>query len=395
MKTRLFLIMAIVFSVALGQTNEKVFYLADGTKISGIVQSETDSTIVVETAFGVVTIRRSDLKPKNVVITLNSGDIIRGEMIDRSKDKIVVKSTLGEIAISTENIVAIEDEVVVSQQVVQTQYGPMLQSVSKPVTNEWFFSKERLMDIWFDPTGFTLEKNKFYVSGLSWAFGLNDRVQISTKFWNYFWQDFNVRPKIMLFKKGNIDSQMALSVGGHFHTKGLPAKYKWMENSQEEYIWIEDTQTDSVIIKDGYVRFGAEQDEYGYWDDWVGNGDKIWYEAFGAFTVSKLRSGGNGRINYTLGASAVFYPNEDIATRIYSAVDIDITRSVKVMTELFYDPYHVHIGEMGGDNKANPIHFDLGFLTNKLPLFGLASQSDNLWVGFHFQQPFLSFYWKL
>ena len=373
---------------------EKTFHLKSGDQVTGSVKSQTDSTYVVETAFGVFTIPKSDLKPKNVVITLNSGDIIRGEMINRSKDKIVIKSTLGEIAISTENIVAMEDEEVVSQQVVQTQNGPMLQSVSKPVTNEWFFSKERLMDIWFDPTGFTLEKNKFYVSGLSWAFGLNDQVQISTKFLNYFWQDFNVRPKIMLFKKGNIDSQMALSVGGHFHTKGLPAKYKWVEDSQKENIWLEDTQTDSVIIKDGIVRFGAEQDEEGYWDDLDGDGDKIWYEAFGAFTVSKLRSGGNGRINYTLGASAVFYPNEDIAPRIYGALDIDITRSVKVMSEVFYDPYHVHIGEMIEDNKANPIHFDLGFLTNKLPLFGLASQSDNLWVGWHFQAPFISFYWK-
>lgn len=378
--------------ITIGFAQEKTFHLKSGDKITGQVVSETETTItVINPLMGEIIINKTDLQLPKVVVTLKSGDVVRGELVSRTGENVVVKSSFGELNINAENIASITDEEVVAQQVNQTQHGSVVQSVTKPVSDEWFFSKERLMDIWFDPTGFTLEKNKFYVSGLSWAFGLNEHVQISTNFFSYFWQDLNVRPKIMLFKKGNIDTQSAMSIGGHIHTQGLPAKYKWVEDAEQIINYV---QNDTVYTG-GYVRFGAEKDEFGVYDDWVGNGNKVWYEVFGAYTLSKLREGGNGRVNYTLGASAVIYPDEDLAPRVYGAVDIDITRSVKVMTEIFYDPFHVHPAELGSNKQIGTIHFDLGFLTNKIPLFGIASQSENFWVGWHFQPYFISFYWKL
>ena len=124
------------------------------------------------------------------------------------------------------------------------------------------------------------------------------------------------------------------------------------------------------------------------YNDW-GDGDRFWGELFAAFTLSKLREGGNGRINTTIGASAVLYPGEDLAPRIYLATDIDVSKSVKIMGEIFYDPFFPEMINLENDEPLNtPIHFDVGFLTNKLGL------NDNLWVGIHFQRPFIAFYWK-
>ena len=59
------------------------------------------------------------------------------------------------------------------------------------------------------------------------------------------------------------------------------------------------------------------------------------------------------------------------------------------MGEIFYDEYYPELLDREDDVKmTSPVHFDFGFLTNKLGL------DDNFWIGLHFQQPFITFYWK-
>jgi len=74
-----------------------------------------------------------------------------------------------------------------------------------------------------------------------------------------------------------------------------------------------------------------------------------------------------------------------------------VTRSVKVMAEVFYDPYYVgwlSFMDNNDDNNSD-LFFDIGFMTNKIPLFWFVGASENLWIGYHFQQPFVAFYWKI
>ena len=242
------------------------------------------------------------------------------------------------------------------------------------------------MDVWFDPTGYTIGRNKLYLSGLSWGFGLSDKVQITSRWTNYFFQDFNIRPKVTFYKTGTIESETAAAVGFHLHTRGLPGKYKWVDDARRDY----DDYGDNYSFRGGYVRLGAEKDDDGWYDDWPGNGDKIWFDIFGAYTISKLRSAGDGRTNTTFGASATIYPGEDIAPRLFVALDTDVTQNIKVMTEVFYDAYYPEIQNFDNEEKINtPFHFDIGFLTNRV------SFSENFWLGFHFQRPFVSFFWKI
>lgn len=417
------MLLILILSVLSAQ-DTKTLTLKSGDKITGQVVSETESTItIINPLMGEMVINKSDLKQQVVVVTLKSGDVVRGELVSRNANELVIESTFGKVSIPAEQVATIGDDGAPKQEIRHTPFGTTVVN-TKESDNEWFFSKERMMDIWFDPTGYTIGKNKLYMSGLSWGFGLTDKIQITSKWTSYFFQDFNVRPKMTLFQTGNVESQSAFAVGAHLHTRGLPSKYKWVNDKQtwwnydwaytdstwneqyEQWDYSNYSRIDSTFEEEGgWVNFGSKREKVD--DDWYNDenryeytnywdGDKMWFEVFGAYTISKLRAGGNGRVNTTLGASAVIYPDEEIAPRLYGAIDIDVTRNVKVMAEVFYDPYYVEWLDFvdNNDGSTSDVFFDIGFMTNKIPLFWFMGASENLWIGYHFQQPFFAFYWK-
>jgi hypothetical protein len=111
----------------------------------------------------------------------------------------------------------------------------------------------------------------------------------------------------------------------------------------------------------------------------------MWWEAFGAYTVSNLKASGQGRINHTVGASATLYPGYDLMPRAYYAVSADARRSLKLIFEVFYDPYWTSMLEFMEDKEISAIDFDFGFI---------YAYSEQLRVGIHFQRPFIAFYYK-
>ena len=378
--TNLFL--TFVFGGLLFAQETKTITMKSGDKITGQVINDTDSTLtIINPLIGQMVINKSDLKERIITVKLLSGDKIGGTLVSRSSTEIVVATAFGNVSIPADQIDTIDEAGASLPTVRHTPFGTMVVSNSTE-NDEWFFSKERLMDVWFDPTGYIIGRNKLYMSGLSWGFGLSDKVQITSRWTNYFFNDFNLRPKLQLFKKGTIESETAAAVGIHMHTRGLPGKYKWVDDVYD-YV---DGRT-----RGGYVRLGSTKDENGQYEgNGFGEGDRMWFEVFGAYTISKLRAGEDGRINTTFGASAVMYPGEDIAPRIFAAFDTDVTQNVKVMAEIFYDAYYPEIQNFDSDSKmATPLHFDIGFLTNRITF------SEDFWIGFHFQRPFVSFYWKI
>ena len=387
MKLSIYLILILVIG-ALSAQDTRTLTLKSGDKITGQVVEETDTTLtIINPLMGQMVINKSNLKERVISITLKSGDKIGGTFVSRSATEIVVATAFGDVTIPADQVETINDQSSSTPTIRHTPFGTAIVSKSTG-SDEWFFSNERLMDIWFDPTGYTIGKNKLYMSGLSWGFGLTDKVQITSRWTNYFINDFNIRPKVTFFKKGTIESETAAAAGIHMHTRGLPGKYKWVDDAHEEYNY--NTGESSRGVRGGYVRLGSRKDADGHYHDSFGEGDKMWFELFGAYTMSKLRSGGDGRMNTTFGASAVMYPGEDIAPRIFAAFDTDVTQSVKVMAEIFYDAYYPEIQNFDSDSKmASSLHFDIGFLTNRI------SFSEDFWMGFHFQRPFISFYWKI
>ncbi len=370
----LFLLIGVIFA------QEKTFHLKSGDQVTGTVKSQTDSTYVIETAFGEITIKKDDVKPEEAYIFLKSGDKLRGIIVSESEEGVTVKAQFGEVFVSREKIERIDFK----------SMGRARGQFSRPGQTErgrWYYGNERLIDIYFDPTGYVLEENVLYLSGLSWGYGLSEKVHITSKWGGYFLGDLNFRPKFMLYKTGDLKSEKSMSVGFHYHMRGLPDKRELKERLYDSY---DDEESDKE-----WVRIGSEVIE----DDWNGDGvideryydenpfesREMWWEVFGAYTVSNLKASGQGRINHTVGASATLYPGYDLMPRAYYAVSADARRSLKLLFEVFYDPYWASILELGNNENITDIDFDFGFI---------YAYSEQFRVGIHFQRPFIAFYYK-
>nr|MBC8479689.1 hypothetical protein [FCB group bacterium] len=197
------LILTIIMSTCL-MAEERTFYLRSGDKITGEVMRIDDAGIyTVKTSFGLVTFHKDDIKPEDVEIFMKNGDKVQGVIIEESDQLFKLRTGFGEVSVDKKNI----DKVDFKSREVSTP------GVSKKDDGRWYYAEEQLVDIWFDPVGFTLAENELYLSGFSWAYGLTNRFQLSSKWYSYFYGDLNLRPKYMVFKRGDVERTHALSVG--------------------------------------------------------------------------------------------------------------------------------------------------------------------------------------
>ena len=371
---------------------EKTFHLKSGDTVTGSVKSETDSTYVIDTAFGEITISKNDVRPEEAFIFLKSGDKLRGIIVSESDEGVTVKAKFGEVFISQDKIERIDFK----------SMGRARGQFSRPGQVErgrWYYGNERLIDIYFDPTGYVLEENVLYLSGLSWGYGLSEKVHITSKWGGYILGDLNFRPKFMLFKTGDLKSEKSMSVGFHYHMRGFPDKRElktwgspetWSDGTGDGYV-----EYDTTISRTEWVRIGSELIEEDWDNDGVIDerhydndpfeGGEMWWEVFGAFTVSNLKASGQGRINHTVGASVSSYPGYDLMPRAYYAVSADARRSLKLIFEVFYDPYWTSMLEFAEEKHVSDIDFDFGFI---------YAYNEKFRIGIHFQRPFIAFYYK-
>jgi hypothetical protein len=373
MKIRSIIIIAILLSGGL-IAQDKTFYLKSGDKVLGTLTTETDSTFTVETSFGAVTINKENIKPEEAIVYLKSGDKLKGVILSESEEGIKVKAQFGEVNIPKEKIERIDFK----------SMGSVARGFQRPGQTEegrWYYGKERLIDVYFDPTGYTLEENVFYLSGLSWGYGLTERFQVTSKWGGYFLGDLNFRPKFMLFKKGTLKSEHAFSVGAHFHMRGYPAKYELKTVKDFNVNWDNQTDTTWFDSRKEWRKVG----EKGYLSDEDRGGDKMWMEYFAAYTLSNLKKSGQGRINHTIGATLTTYPGYNPLPRAYYALDADARRNLKLIFEVFYDPYWASALEVSDNQEITDFDFDFGFI---------YAYSENLQIGIHFQRPWIAFYYK-
>lgn len=361
---------------------QRTFNLRSGEIITGQVVEESDSAFQIITSFGTITLMKAQIQPRMVEIELKDGNRIKGELLEQTPQGISVRTGFGDIFITADKIVWMGT----------TESGTAIDEGSRRRSSDaageiWYFSEERLMDIWFDPTGFALRKGEFYFSGLSWAFGFSDRIQLSSRWSNYFIGDLNFRPKLTIIETGSLESMTSVSVGGHVHTRGVPSKWEYLENGRTEYRFDMFGQPIDTVASAAWVQVGSTPDEFGSRS--TVNADDIWYELFAAISVSKLNRGNKGRTNITAGASVIRYPNHDPLPRVYLAVDRDVRKNIKVMAEVFWDPFYVPIYDrFDGGPVSVPVFYDFGFMTNSI------TRNKKLWIGIHFQVPFLAFYFK-
>ena len=222
----------------------------------------------------------------------------------------------------------------------------------------------------------------------------------------------------MIFHKGNWEKESALAIGGHLHTYWQPNKVVWQADSAMVCIDPDNNNNECVLVKrnyGGYFPIGTTVT--GATDSW---NDKqleidetedldIMLELFSAYTFSKARKGIRGRVSSTVGGSVQIPTNSDIYPyRIFGSVDVDITRQLKMVGEVFYDPFFLDLYQRTdfegpftphhaykvdatnsitkeNFNNIRPIHFDFGFI---------YAVNENFRFGIHNQIPIITFYWK-
>ncbi len=389
-KKQFFVIVVILIPLLLlfaQDIEEKAIYLKSGEIIIGKIISADPETgnIEVETSYGILEIKGGDILQEVVSIILKSGDRLKGSIIFEDDEKINLMSDYGVLKIKKENIERID-------------YGLKKgkEKVSE-IKEKFTLGMERQIDVFYDPTGYTLEKGTLYVSGLSWGFGITDRLQITSKWSGYFLGDFNIRPKIQIFRKGSWEKEHALSIGGHIHTRHIPDKYEWTEKTFQSH--------DTTLYYGSYLRIGSEV-EYNEneWDDGIDIDEpdnSQYYEVFAAYTFSRARKGNAGRISHTLGAYLSKFSESDfLMYRIYFGGAVDIRKNIIFNYEIYYDPWYVELWKRTGifnndedelskikpkKEYLSPFHFDMGFI---------YAYRDWLRFGIHFQPYIFAIYLK-
>ncbi len=331
------------------EKTEKTFMLRNGDKISGAVISETDSLIVLQTSFGVVDIAKINIKPKEATLHLKDGNRLSGEVVKQNSETIVIQSNIGILTIRLEDIDRI------------SEIGEIIPGTT--AKEEFFYSKERLIDVFFDPTGYTMEKGTIYLSGLSWGVGISDNFEISSSYWRYFIADLNLRPKYQFYKGGNVEVEDAAAIGFHLHSAGQTGKQKFAKEP----------------FADGH-HYQENWNEVGNYNDYF-----IWTELFASYTRSYLKSDKKGRIAYHIGASVILHRAETMP-RAWIAVENDITDRFKILGQAYYDPFQPSYRERINNSKTkNPFDIDFGFV---------YAFSENFRVGIHYQPYVILFYYK-
>jgi len=188
----------------------------------------------------------------------------------------------------------------------------------------------------------------------------------------------------MVFKKGNVKSEQAFSIGGHFHLRGFPNKYELKEKTEYD-IDLSSGDTLWYNHQKNWVRVGEDCNfiEEAFTD--CEEDEQMWYELFAAYTISNLKKSGQGRINHTFGATVTSYPGYDAMPRAYYAVSADARRSLKLIFEVFWDPYWTSLLEFDEEKNISDVDFDFGFI---------YAYNESFRVGIHFQRPLIAFYYK-
>ena len=428
MKLRLLLFVTFAISINnLVHAQEQTFKLKDGTVIIGKVQEETDLTMQVETKFGIVTISKSELILTQYQVILNSGETFLGIKTEETIESIILKTNMGVLTIQKSDIVNIQElskqkssdknnSLVTNTQSAAISYPRrsnnlldfLFSGMKMDKDTDFSLGEEQLTDLFFDPTGYTFQQSTLYLSGLSFGFGVSDRFQITTKWWGFFDGNLNLRPKFQLFEKGNWENQQSLSIGAHYHSRWKPNKYEWKSIS------VPNDNNDEVKYLGSYFKIGenpefkikgdSDNEYINRIDEWEDVYIEM-IELFGAYTFSKSRSNLKGRISHTIGGNIQYAMLDDpiVMPRVYYGLDVDINQKIKMIGEIFYDPYFLEAWQMSEyednypdvdqlDNNivAEPtdsrsLHLDFGFM---------YALNESFRFGLHFQQPFVAFYWK-
>ena len=408
----------------------ETFNLRDGSSIIGERISEDESSIIIKTSYGEITINKSDLVIKEYRVELRTGEVLIGIKVEEN-DLIFILETqgFGNVEIMKTDILSIQELNGMNNYTLpskseyiapESQRGIGVFGIGTGIVDNFIANdkdvdftegEEQLIDLFLDPSAHTLKRSTLYMSGFSFGFGLTDNIQVTTRWNNFFWGDLNLRMKYKIFSTGNWKRQSTIALGMDYHQRWSTSdKYKWASGQEvkndKTYYWGGWIPVTSVVSKFECHENHQGDDECEHSEVRLEDTYDYMIEFFGAYTFSKARANLKGQINQTIGARATIARVGDNNTwelfpRIYYGADFDLTPKFKVLVLGIYDEFMLEPYQLDDpfgvdylstsesivtkDDDVFPVHFDFGFV---------YALNNNFRFAIHFQKPWIGFYWK-
>ncbi len=373
----------------------KMFYLRNGDTYDGTVQDISDEGIVtLETGDGILYIPARRFLKETARITKLSGTQYQGEILSEDAVGFALRTNYGEIVVSKADIQSM------------SRYLGDKQIARREEPTRFFQGDETLTHLFLDPTAFGLQERTFYVTGISLGFGFTENFMLMSRMFDSFNGDINLNPQFTVLRRQRGSSEIAVAVGGRIYTTHD------MRTEYSRYGHFIDYNGAGL---DDLDRYDLMRDvEEHLVDRTEGANEGVFGEVY---TVLSWRGGlqeGRGKWGIHVGAktnSLAWQERPALKAgsewqsfkpyRVWLALDYDMSKRVKFLTEVFadngwrwrdlesvLDDYFTDDtpGVLSfSDGRYRPVDIDLGFL---------IAPTESLRIGAHFQDPYLTFYWK-
>jgi hypothetical protein len=371
--------------------DQKKWHFVDGSIIIGSFVEDGSDYIIIKTKYGNKRIPKSDLKIIVITITTKDDSTIIGDFVGETLGYVIVESKVGRIKIDKKQIVSYEKNYKDGKDSREDSVFGKKEKFSRGYSDKI----EPLIDIFFDPTGYTFEEGDIYLSGLSLAYGYSDTFLFSVNLINFAGlNDSNrINPNIELKKQliasrgGRYDYLLSLGFRGEIHSNnGKKVKYYnrvQKEDSKGEKYFIYEKGS---FIKEQIHRPNAsiDSDNKKYTEEEKLIGWKTQFYIANTWSFIKERG---GRVNYHLGMFLNVNHMLKYKTwlqmptyKVYAGFDVDMSRSFKLLGEIFYDPNYAFLF-----SAQDELGVDFGILW---------SYSETFRILVHLKPYFLGFYWR-
>jgi RNase P/RNase MRP subunit p29 len=338
--------------------------LKDGNILKGQIIEQDKDTVTLKTSLGTIKIPKRSIAISSVILELDDNSVVVGKLIAESPDDYSVMTSFGVIKVKRSRVLRLttresqrQRSRANAQRVVGNSSGGSISRIGKPA-GQFSHTIEPLIDVFFDPTGYTFKKGDLYLSGLSFAVGITDKTLISTNLvelsglgsaFRDNYDGVSVNPnfelKHQLLLRRSAEREWALSTGFTYQmnalngytertvdctTNGSSADTPRRKNHGERRRY--SYNNGCYNIRPGDTRMETE-DIYGWRT-----------QVYLANTISWLRGNGQGRISWHAGLRAelnnfnVKDYGEFFSYRLYNGFDVDLNRRIKLIGEVFYDP---------------------------------------------------------
>ncbi|MCK4956567.1 MAG: hypothetical protein KAS49_02955 [Candidatus Cloacimonetes bacterium] len=370
--------------------NYRTLYLKNDNIFYGeILKINDDGSIQIETEEGLLTIPNNEILEETLKVKKNNGTSFSGKLLGENEVYIEIQTDYGSVTVNKGDIKDLH-----------RYFGGKRE---KTVQQKIFFAgEEQITDLFGDPTAFVLPPYAFYISGFSMGYGFSNRFHMYTKITNNLSEDLNLSSRYVLFKKNygakKVNFATQLNIYSNHDMNKEYGKY------YDEY--------DVPGLSDKEVLdnlYGKNNREF-YWNasfiyslrSPLRSGRGNWGFHSGITFDQLLTKKPEKQLTYggeTYDFKGGFTDTHFDSYRVFAGFDYDLSKRIKFISIVYYDPgnHYQTFGESVknyfensfvqdghvGERKAVDFDFGVTFTPN-----------ETLRIGFHFQNPFITVYWK-